>query len=122
LANTGILTDPATDPGLPGAESGKPVPQALTEAERERMGLDAVYRAIEAGIRDVFPEAGAVPFMFTAGTDTKHYVDLCDAIYRFEPILQTPADLAGVHGPNERVSVENVRRCCMFYEGLIRGL
>lgn len=80
------------------------------------------YRAIESRIRDVFPEAGAVPFMFTAGTDTKHYVDLCDAIYRFEPILQTPADLAGVHGPNERVSVENVRRCCMFYEGLIRGL
>ncbi|PKL26367.1 MAG: hypothetical protein CVV47_00080 [Spirochaetae bacterium HGW-Spirochaetae-3] len=80
------------------------------------------YRAIEACIRDVFPEAGAVPFMFTAGTDTKHYIDVSEAMYRFEPILQTPADLAGVHGPNERVSVENVRRCVLFYESLIRSL
>ncbi|MBU0928482.1 MAG: M20/M25/M40 family metallo-hydrolase [Spirochaetes bacterium] len=80
------------------------------------------YRALEACIREVFPEAGTVPFMFTAGTDTKHYVGLVEAMYRFEPIMQSPEDLAGVHGADERVSVENVRRCCMFYETLIRGL
>ncbi|GAB1455179.1 M20 family peptidase [Spirochaetota bacterium] len=68
------------------------------------------------------PEAGAVPFLFTAGTDTKHYIDICEAIYRFEPILQTPEDLSAVHGANERVSVENIRRCCLFYDTLIRSL
>ncbi|MDX9899181.1 MAG: M20/M25/M40 family metallo-hydrolase [Spirochaetia bacterium] len=80
------------------------------------------YRAIAAGVADAFPEAGAVPFLFTAGTDTKHYIDICEAIYRFEPILQTPEDLSAVHGANERVSVENIRRCCLFYDTLIRSL
>ncbi len=80
------------------------------------------YRAIKAAIGEVFPEAGAVPFMFTAGTDTKHYVGLCEAIYRFEPVLQSSEDLKGVHGPNERVSVDNARRCCLFYETLLKSL
>lgn len=79
------------------------------------------YRCIEACVRDVFPEAGTVPFMFTAGTDTKHYIDIAEAIYRFEPVVQSQEDLGGVHGANERLSVDNVRRCCLFYETLIAG-
>ena len=41
-------------------------------------------------------------------------------MYRFEPVIQTQEELAGVHGPNERISVDNVRRCVMFYEELIK--
>lgn len=80
------------------------------------------YRLIETCIGEVFPEAGVVPFMFTAGTDTKHYIDVADALYRFEPVIQAPADLGCIHAANERISVENVRRCCMFYETLMRRL
>ncbi|HUW70012.1 MAG TPA: M20/M25/M40 family metallo-hydrolase [bacterium] len=80
------------------------------------------YRAIGACIQEVFPEAGVVPFMFTAGTDTKHYIDVVEALYRFEPVTQAPADLACIHAANERISVDNVRRCCMFYETLMRRL
>ncbi len=90
----------------------EPLPESPTDHEG--------YRAIEGCIRTVFPEAGAVPFMFTAGTDTKHYIGVAEAMYRFEPIAQTQEELGGVHGPNERVSVDNVRRCVMFYEELLR--
>lgn len=90
----------------------EPLPESPTDHEG--------YRAIEGCIREVFPEAGAVPFMFTAGTDTKHYVDVAEAMYRFEPVIQTQEELSGVHGPNERISVDNVRRCVMFYEELIK--
>jgi len=36
-------------PALPGPAIQEPVPPPLTEAEKERMELDAIYRAIEAG-------------------------------------------------------------------------
>lgn len=80
------------------------------------------YHSIEAAISDVFPEAGTVPFMFTAGTDTKHYLGIVEAMYRFAPIMQSQEDLAGVHGANEKMSVENCRRAVLFYEKLISQL
>jgi len=80
------------------------------------------YRAIEAAVAVAFPEAGTIPFMFTAGTDTKHYRNLTPAIYRFTPLLQNPVDLARVHAANERVSVDNLHRCCLFYETLLQGI
>ncbi len=79
------------------------------------------YRNIEARIKAVFPEAGTVPFMFTAGTDTKHYVDITEGMYRFTPMVQGPEDLGGVHGANEKISVENYLRTVMFYEELIKN-
>jgi carboxypeptidase PM20D1 len=80
------------------------------------------YRAIEAAAAVAFPEAGTIPFMFTAGTDTKHYRNLTPAIYRFTPLFQTPPDLARIHAANERVSMDNLHRCCLFYETLLRSI
>jgi len=80
------------------------------------------YKYIKECAVKVFPEAGVVPFMFMAGTDTKHYIDIAEAVYRFMPAMQSPDDLSRIHGANERISVDNVRRCCMFYEELLQRL
>jgi carboxypeptidase PM20D1 len=80
------------------------------------------YKAIVAALSRAFPEAGAVPFMFTAGTDTKHYTGLTEGIYRLAPIFQNPEDIARVHAANERISIENVRRAVLFYVRLMEGL
>lgn len=80
------------------------------------------YRAIVSALAAAHPEAAAVPFLFSAGTDTKHYGGITKTAYRFAPIRQTTEDLKGVHGTNERISVENVRRCALFYYELIKSL
>ena len=80
------------------------------------------YRRIALAIGIAFPESATVPFLLAAGTDSKHYLGVAEAVYRFSPIIQSRGDLAGIHGKDERVSVENVRRCCLFYETLLRGL
>jgi len=90
----------------------------LPESPVEHEGYEAIGRAIAAA----HPEAGVAPFMFTAATDTKHYGDVAGAMYRFAPIVQGPDDLSRIHAANERVSVENVRRCCLFYETLLGGM
>ncbi len=92
--------------------------EALPESSIDHEG----YRAIRHAVDEAHPEAICVPFLFMAATDTKHYRDVAKAMYRFSPISQERSDLGGIHGPNEKISVENVRRCCMFYEKLMESL
>ncbi len=96
----------------------KEVVEPLPESPVDHDG----WRAIEAALRGSFPEAVAVPFLFSAGTDTKHYRTITEAMYRLTPLLQTSKDLEGVHGRDERVAVDNLRRCALFYKRLIASI
>lgn len=78
------------------------------------------YRAIEAALAASFPDAACVPFLLSGGTDAKHYHGLAQAAYRMTPLRQTNADLAGIHGRDERVAVADLRRCSKFYEALLK--
>jgi carboxypeptidase PM20D1 len=97
-------------------------PEALVEPLPESPVDHEGYRAIEAALARSFPEAACVPFLFSAGTDTKHYRDVARAMYRFTPLKQSSAQLEGVHGRDERVEVANLRRCEVFYRRLLEGL
>jgi len=77
---------------------------------------------VRAALGAAHPEAAVVPYLVSAGTDSKHYVNIVQAIYRIAPIRQTSRDLEGIHGPDERISVENVRRCALFYYELMKGM
>lgn len=92
----------------------EPLPESPTDHEG--------YRAMRSALEASYPEAAVVPFLFSAGTDSKHYADIVQAIYRIAPIRQTSRDLAGVHGPDERISFENIRRCALFYYKLMKGM
>jgi hypothetical protein len=43
-------------------------------------------------------------------------------MYRLTPLLQTSADLDGVHGRDERVEIGNLRRCEIFYKTLLSSM
>ncbi len=89
---------------------------ALPEADSEGAG----YRAILSTLRTVVPEADAAPFLMAGGSDLKHYVDVCPNMYRFIPVIITREELQGIHGINERISLENWGRCIYFYSRFIR--
>jgi carboxypeptidase PM20D1 len=97
-------------------------PEALVEPLPESPIDNEGFRAIESALAASFPEAAAVPFLFSAGTDTKHYRGVTDAMYRLTPLKQTSAQLDGVHGRDERVEIANLRRCEIFYNRLISSL
>lgn len=95
---------------------------AVEEASDES-GCDTEgWKAITAALAVSHPEARAVPFLFSAGTDTKHYRDVTEATYRFVPVRQTKEDLARVHARDERVALAELDRCARFYEALILSL
>ena len=77
---------------------------------------------IQAAMKEAWPGIPVLPFIMIATTDSRHYQNLTNGIFRFSPYKLDPAELSGVHGHDERISVENLRRGLVFYTTLLRSL
>ena len=69
-----------------------------------------LYRALAAVCRAHFPEAPVVPAVLGGFTDSHFLRDLGITAYGFVPVVIPFEDEGGLHGNNERISVENIRR------------
>lgn len=79
------------------------------------------YALIAALSGAMLPDAPVAPGLVLAGTDSRHYADVAENVYRFQPILLTSEDLEMPHGLNERLSVDNFERMIRFYIGLMEA-
>ena len=69
-----------------------------------------LYRSIETVLDGEFPGAPVVPSVVGGFTDSHFFRDLDIVSYGFFPMVTPSEDSRGVHGNNERVTVENVKR------------
>ena len=82
-------------------------------------GGDA-WTLISEAARAYGPEgAPVVPFMITGATDARAFGVLTDRLYRFTAVTLTETDFAGIHGDNERISLENLQSMTDFFYTLI---
>jgi acetylornithine deacetylase/succinyl-diaminopimelate desuccinylase-like protein len=80
------------------------------------------YRAIESITKKHFPNSLVLPSVQTGFTDSHFFRDLGIASYGYAPFLIPPADGGGVHGNNERISVENIRRGTAVMVEIVKAL
>ena len=69
-----------------------------------------LYRTVRDVTLEVFPDANFVPQVLGGFTDSHFFRDLGIVSYGYEATATPQADAAGVHGNDERVTEENVRR------------
>ncbi len=69
-----------------------------------------LYETLADVSREHFPDATVVPAVLGGFTDSHFFRDLGIASYGYEPTVIPQEDQGGVHGNDERVSEENVRR------------
>ncbi|MEQ1816967.1 MAG: M20/M25/M40 family metallo-hydrolase [Terricaulis sp.] len=79
------------------------------------------YALLAALSRNVMPNVPVAPGLVLAGTDSRHYSEVAENVYRFQPMMFTTDDLAGIHGTNEHLSFENIERTVRFYIGLMEA-
>jgi acetylornithine deacetylase/succinyl-diaminopimelate desuccinylase-like protein len=80
-----------------------------------------VYRAIENVTAKHFPGSRVTPAVLTGFTDSHFFRDMDITAYGFEATVTPTAEQGRVHGNDERMSVENVKRGVrMTYEILER--
>ncbi len=87
----------------------------------ESSSSSPAWRRIASLLGEAAPGCSVMPYLVTVGTDTRHYLPVCDAVYRITPAVLDKGEIARMHSHDERVSIENVERCVAFYRGLMEG-
>lgn len=80
----------------------------------------AAFDDLHRSIREAFPDAIVVPSLVLGATDSRHYRDLTDRIYRFIPVRLQAPDIARIHGKDERIAIGHYREAIAFYTHYLR--
>ena len=74
------------------------------------------WNFVKNAIGAIFPDATVAPFLFIAGTDSKHYTAITDHILRFMPLRMSPEDITLPHNANERIGLHAFKYAQEFLE------
>ena len=95
-------------------EGNEPSPVSATD--------NAQFALLEQAITALFPDAVPAPYIMLAGTDSRRFTGICDAVYRFAPFRMDRRDRASIHGDNEYLGVQAFGEGILFYAFLLRSL
>jgi carboxypeptidase PM20D1 len=95
---------------------------SITEPSKVSDYKGASFQALAASVRYVFGPVPVVPSLLVGGADARKYEHFSDCVCRFMPFVVSEADLAGMHGVDERIGVEALGLAAVFYGDLIQRL
>ena len=90
------------------------------EATSQSPSDSNAYRAIERISAGLFGNIPFVPVLIAGMTDARYYTLVSENVYRFSPLQMGPEDLAGLHGVNERISIDGLVNMARFYYALLK--
>ncbi|MFD2516061.1 M20/M25/M40 family metallo-hydrolase [Pontibacter locisalis] len=80
-----------------------------------------VFESLRKAIVDNFENVLVVPALFPGSTDSKHYTNLTDNIFRFAPQVVNRKNAQLIHNVDERLAIDVYERSITFYDSLIRN-
>ncbi len=80
------------------------------------------YKVLAAVATETGNGAPAAPGLVLGATDARWTTEISDNVYRFAPSVIPLSDLAGFHGTNERISVENMERLATGYAQIMTAM
>ncbi len=83
------------------------------------IGTEGWNRLVEA-VNATWTDAIVSPYLMFACSDSRHWGRLCNRVYRFSPMALSGEERATIHGNNECVSVDTVKKTVEFYIRLIK--
>lgn len=79
------------------------------------------FNTLNKTILEIFPDVLVAPNLVVGATDSRHFNNVSENIYRFSPIKLNNATKKSFHGLNERLAVEDFRNAIRFYVQLIQN-
>lgn len=88
-------------------------PSNVSETEGE--AWDMMKRAIS----QTWKETLVAPYLMLACSDSRHYGEISDHVYRFSAMALSKEERASIHGNDEKIPLEKIVRTVAFYLRLI---
>lgn len=107
-----VIDDPQIDVSLYSDFANNPSKVASLES--------GGYKVLSETIRQIRPDTAVAPRLVVGATDARHFEEVAEASYRFLGLEVGPEELAGMHGTNERVSVESFMDSVRIYYRLMQ--
>ena len=73
------------------------------------------FKKIQEAIHEVFPDVVVAPTLLIGQTDSRHFREVTDNIYRFLPVRMTNDILDGLHGSDEKIGIGEYLESIEFY-------
>lgn len=90
----------------------EPSPVSRTDCE--------AWEKISAAVSQTWPGCIVSPYLMVQCSDSKHYRDISDRVYRFSAMDLTSEERSTIHGNNERIRLESIKRAVEFYIRLMK--
>ena len=84
--------------------------------------IDEQYGILSKAIKQTWPDVLTTPYLMVATTDSRHYHQISDHVYKFSPMDVSRDDLKKIHGFDEDITIDNVLNGVNFYLNLIEQL
>ncbi len=93
-------------------ESFQPSPISETGCES--------WDKVASSVAQTWPGCIVSPYLMVQCSDSRHYRDLSNHVYRFSAMDMTAEERRSIHGNNERIRLESIHRAVEFYIRLMR--
>lgn len=75
---------------------------------------------VATAVSHTWPGCVVSPYLMVQCSDSRHYRDLSDRVYRFSAMDMTSQERKSIHGNNERIRLESIGRAVEFYIRLMK--
>ena len=93
-------------------ESFEPSPISETNCE--------AWDKVAAAVAETWPGCVVSPYLMVQCSDSRHYRDLSNHVYRFSAMALTSEERKTIHGNNERIRLESIGQAVEFYIRLMK--
>ena len=78
------------------------------------------WNKVAAAVANTWPGCVVAPYLMVQCSDSRHYRDLSNHVYRFSAMDLTSEERATIHGNNERIRLETIGRSVEFFIRLMK--